>query len=77
MKVELAIDITKKITIGVVSALQQERLKRHSCMSEDFYLVKFHTVADWLSAYFSEKEVQKWAEKILQKTWISADGWFY
>ncbi|HBY5615731.1 DinI-like family protein [Klebsiella pneumoniae] len=77
MKAQLTIDSTKKIPIGAVSALQQELLNRHSNMSEDCSLVKFHTVTDWLSACLSEKEAKKWVEKILQKTCVSADGWFY
>ncbi|MFY7113386.1 MULTISPECIES: DinI-like family protein [Enterobacter cloacae complex] len=33
--------------------------------------------SNWLNVYGGEKEAEQMVDEIIQKTWESADNWFY
>jgi len=77
MKVELTIDRTKELPKGAVPALEKELLKRFQNQFDDCSLVIRRAGSEGLRVYGGEKEVKKTDEEILQRTWESADDWFY
>ena len=77
MKVELTIDRIKELPEGAVPALERELLKRLQSQFDECCLIVRRAGSDGLSVYGGEKEAKKKVEEILQKTWESADDWFY
>ena len=74
MKVELFIDRNKKLPYGAIPALEAELLSRLNKEFSDFTLTIKRASGDGLTVFGGDKKV---VEDILQKTWESADEWFY
>lgn len=77
MKVELAIDRTKKLPDGAVPALEKELLKRLVDRFPDCSLMIKRASGDRLTVLGADKNDKNTVEEILQETWESADDWFY
>ena len=77
MKVELAIDRTKKLPDGALPALEKELLKRLEDRFDNCSLLIKRTSGDSLTVLGADKNDKKAVEQILQETWESADDWFY
>jgi hypothetical protein len=74
MKVELVIDRNKKLPDGAIPALEAELLTRLCKQFSDCTLITKRASSDGLTVFGGDKKV---VEDILQKTWESADEWFY
>lgn len=74
MKIEITIDRMKKLPDGAIPALESELLKRLSKQFDDCQLMIRRASNDGLTVFGGDK---KEVEHIVQKTWESADEWFY
>lgn len=74
MKVKLVIDRNEKLPVRAIPALMTELLSRLiRAFSECTLTIKLAS-NDGLTVYGGDKQL---VEDILQKTWESADEWFY
>lgn len=76
MKVEVAIDRTKKLPNGAIPALQEELYKRLSQTYENCSLTIRLAGSDSLFVTGVEHNDKKIIEQFLQDTGESADDWF-
>ncbi|MCK7244959.1 DinI-like family protein [Enterobacter asburiae] len=77
MKIELPIDLAKELPKSVVPTLEKELLKRLQNQFAESSLVIRRAGSNWLNVYGGEKEAEQMVDEIIQKTWESADNWFY
>ena len=77
MRVEVTIERTKKLPDGAMSAFESELSKRLNNRFSECKLTVRRASTDSLNVMGSDKEQKKAVETILQKTWESADDWFY
>lgn len=74
MKVELVIDRNKKSPDGAIPALEAELMNRLNKEFSDCTRTINRASSDGFAVFGGDK---KEVEDILQKTWESADEWFY
>nr|DAL20515.1 MAG TPA_asm: DNA damage-inducible protein [Caudoviricetes sp.] len=77
MLVEVTIERTKKLPDGAMSAVESELSKRINNQFSGCKLPVRCASTDSLSIMGGNKEQKKAIETMLQKTWESADEWFY
>ncbi|MCV3771457.1 DinI family protein [Enterobacter sp. RD4-1-1] len=77
MRIELPIDLAKELPQSVVPTLEKELLKRLQNQFAECSLVIRRAGSNWLNVYGGEKEAEQMVDEIIQKTWESADNWFY
>lgn len=77
MRVEVTIELTKKLPEGTMPALGYELSRRLNNQFSGCKLTVRRASTDSLSVMGGDKDQKKAVETILQETWESADDCFY